>query len=80
LVAGQWLDPHRSQQLLDDLAELPAQRFPHTSLLGRMWELRHHFTAYDAAYITLAEATDSVLYTTDAKLAKGHRAHVELFS
>ena len=49
-------------------------------LLGRIWELRHNFTAYDAAYIALAEATGSVLYTSDEKLSKGHRARVVLFT
>lgn len=59
---------------------LPAERFSHVPLLRRMWELRHNFTAYDAAYIALAEATHSVLFTCDAKLAKGHRARVALFT
>jgi predicted nucleic acid-binding protein len=45
-----------------------------------MWELRHNFTAYDAAYIALAEAMNAVLYTSDAKLCKGHRARVVLFT
>ena len=35
---------------------------------------RHGFTAYDAAYIALAEATSSILCTTDEKLSKGHSA------
>ena len=80
LVAGQRIDSHRSQQLLDGLAALPAERYAHTPLLGRIWELRHNFTAYDATYIALAEATDSVLYTSDEKLSRGHRAQVALFT
>jgi predicted nucleic acid-binding protein len=48
-------------------------------LLARIWELRHNFTCYAAAYIALAGATDSVLYTTDMKLSKGHRARVMVF-
>ena len=59
---------------------LPAERYAHTPLLGRIWELRHSFTADDAAYIALAEATGSVLYTCDAKLTRGHRARVALFT
>jgi hypothetical protein len=66
-------------QLLAGLATLPAERYGHTPLLTRIWELRHNLTAYDAADIALAEATDSVLYTTDEKLSKGHRAQVRLF-
>lgn len=80
LAASRQVDSHRAGQFLEGLATLPALRYPHTPLLGRIWELRHNFTAYDATYIALAEATDSVLYTTDAKLSKGHRARVALFS
>lgn len=80
LVAGRHIDSHRCRQFLAALAELPADRVPHTPLLSRIWELRHNFTAYDAAYIALAEATGSVLYTTDRKLCQGHRARVALFT
>ena len=80
LVALQRVDSHRSEQLLTGLATLPAERYPHLPLLARMWELRHQFTAYDAAYISLAEITNSVLYTSDAKLSRGHRARVVLFA
>ena len=80
LAASGKIDAFRSRQLLADLAELPAERYPHTPLLGRMWQLRHNFTAYDAAYIALAEATDSILYTCDEKLRRGHHARVALVS
>jgi predicted nucleic acid-binding protein len=80
LAAAQRIDSHRSGQFLAGLAALPAERYSHTPLIGRIWELRQNFTAYDAAYIALAEATDSVLYTCDEKLAKGHRARVMLFA
>lgn len=80
LAAEQRIDAHHSRQFLEALDALPAKRYEHTSLLGRIWELRHNFTAYDAAYIALAEATDSVLYTCDEKLAKGHRARVKVFA
>lgn len=79
LTAGQRIDSHRSDQFLTSLAALPAERYSHVPLIGRIWELRHNFTAYDAAYIALAEATDSILYTCDEKLLKGHRARVVLF-
>jgi predicted nucleic acid-binding protein len=80
LVAGQRIEAHRSDQFLKGLAALPAERYSHPPLLGRMWELRHNFTAYDAAYIALAEAMNAVLYTTDEKLCKGHRARIVLFT
>jgi predicted nucleic acid-binding protein len=74
------IDASRSAELLADLTGLPATRQPHTDLLARIWELRHNFTAYDATYIALAEATDATLYTLDGKLSKGHRARVRVFS
>jgi predicted nucleic acid-binding protein len=80
MVAGRRIDSHRSEEFLAGLADLPAERYSHVPLLGRIWELRHNFTAYDAAYIALAETTNSVLYTTDEKLTKGHRARVALFT
>ncbi|HXA51074.1 MAG TPA: type II toxin-antitoxin system VapC family toxin [Candidatus Acidoferrum sp.] len=79
LVAGHRIDAHRCEQLLTDLAAFPAERYPHTPLLGRIWELRNNFTAYDAAYIALAEAAGAVLYTSDRKLRTGHGARVMLF-
>jgi predicted nucleic acid-binding protein len=80
LLAGRRVDSHRSEQFLTGLAALPAERYPHTPLLGRIWELRHNFTACDAVYIALAEETNSVLYTSDEKLCKDHRARVVLFT
>ena len=80
LWSGHRVDSHRSEQLLTALADLPADRYEHTPLLHRIWELRHNFTCYDAAYIALAEATNSILYTCDEELSKGHRARVMLFT
>jgi predicted nucleic acid-binding protein len=80
LMEGRRIDWYQSEQLLTGLSTLPAECYAHTPLLGRIWELRHDFTAYDGAYIALAEATHSTLYTTDEKLSKGHRAQVKLFS
>jgi len=58
----------------------PAERYSHTPLIARIWELRQNFTAYDAAYIGLAEAMSATLCTADEKLCNGHRARVELFT
>jgi predicted nucleic acid-binding protein len=80
LARGHRIDSHRSEQFLAALSALPAERYSHTPLLDRIWELRHNFTAYDAAYIALAEATESILYTCDEKLCQGHRAPVVLFT
>jgi predicted nucleic acid-binding protein len=71
----------RAQLALDRLRDTRFVRYPHTALTGRIWELRENLTAYDAAYIALAEALDAPLVTTDARLARasGIRAAVELY-
>jgi predicted nucleic acid-binding protein len=74
------IDPERGRAALADLADLPVYRYPHDLLLPRIWELRHNLTAYDAAYVALAEALDVPLITRDRRLANaaGHHARVEL--
>lgn len=79
LAAARRIDLHRGEQFLEALAALPAERYSHVPLISRIWELRYKFTAYDSTYIALAEATDSVLYTCDEKLRRGHRARVVVF-
>jgi len=61
----------RAVMALEDLADLNASRWPHEPLMWRIWELRHNFTAYDAAYIALAESLAAPLLTCDRALA-GH--------
>jgi predicted nucleic acid-binding protein len=48
--------------------------------LPRVWELRNHLSAYDAAYVALAEALDASLITCDRRMADapGHGANVEV--
>ncbi len=66
--------------LRDLIALLPVERCGHQDILARVWELRANLTAYDAAYVALAELHDAPLITRDVKLAgaPGHRARIEL--
>jgi predicted nucleic acid-binding protein len=68
----------RATQALQDYADIQLKLYPHKALLPRIWELRHNFTSYDAAYIALAEALDAPLVTRDRALGSGHRAKVLL--
>ncbi len=70
----------RARQALADLADLAVTRYPHPPFVPRIWELRHHVTAYDVAYVALAEVLDAPLLTGDARLAgaPGHAAAIEL--
>ena len=77
--SGQVL-PRRADLALTDLDDVPLQRAPHRPLLTRCWELRDNLTAYDAAYVALAEALDTTLLTGDRRLANatGPRCRIEL--
>jgi predicted nucleic acid-binding protein len=70
----------RGALALDRLGELRLTRHAHHSLLPRIWALRNTVTAYDAAYVALAEALAAPLLTRDRRLAaaSGHRASVEV--
>ena len=74
------LDAVRGAEALDDFAHLSLVRHPHGPLLPRMWALRDSLSAYDAAYVALAEALGATLLTLDARLARagGHSARVEV--
>ena len=80
LVQLKQITASRAREALDDHLELFIERAPHREMLQRIWELRDSLTAYDAAYIALAEAIDAPLITCDTKLAHahGHRAKIEL--
>ncbi len=75
------LSEERSRVALDRLLSMRLVRYPHTSFIERIWELKDNVTAYDASYIALAETLDAPLITTDGPLARssGHRASIELF-
>lgn len=81
LVAGGHLTPDRAQDIRTDYDDLLLVRHPHARLADRIWALRDNITAYDAAYVALAEALEVPLVTCDAKLARapGVTASIELY-
>jgi predicted nucleic acid-binding protein len=82
LIRTERLDADRAEQALDDLTALPIRRASHSALLSRCWDLRDNLTAYDAAYVALAEALEATLLTADARLARstGPRCEFELIA
>jgi predicted nucleic acid-binding protein len=85
VVASGEADAGRGEEAIADLLDLPLARYPHDILLPRIWELREHFSASDAAYLALAEGLSDEgvpLLTTDGRLARAVHAHsaVEVLS
>src|ERR1700722_837479 len=72
----------RAEQALEDFSLLYIERHEQQSLLARIWRMRDSLTAYDGAYVALAEALDAPLLTCDVKLSRahGHHATIELIA
>ena len=60
----------RFRNAVTDLLALPMVRFPTGPLMVRAYDLRANVTAYDAAYVALAEGLACPLVTGDARLAR----------
>lgn len=68
-LAGR-LSSTRAQDLLSDFDDMTIERWPSAAALRtRALQLRNNVSAYDAAYVALAESLDCPLVTRDARLA-----------
>lgn len=68
LLAGE-LETHRASESIEWMRDVRLQRHAHTPFLNRIWQLRSNLSAYDAAYVSLAESLDATLVTRDVRLA-----------
>ena len=59
----------RAEQGIAVYRTLSIERHSHEVILQGIWQLRANLTAYDAAYVALAQLLDAPLVTTDARLA-----------
>jgi predicted nucleic acid-binding protein len=66
----------KSREITDDIAslahadllDLRVELVAYDVVAGRIWELRHSLTAYDAWYVAVAELLDAPLATLDRRL------------
>lgn len=61
------ISAERARAAVEALRVLPVKRMQHAPLLARIWELRDNLTAYDAAFIALAEWLGAPCWTRDLK-------------
>jgi predicted nucleic acid-binding protein len=80
LILAHKLSGARADLALNMFVDLTITRHAHTAMLRRIWQLRSSISAYDAAYVALAEALDMPLLTCDARLSRshGHCADIQL--
>ena len=64
----------------DDLMQLDIDLFPFEPFAGRIWELRHNVTSYDAWYVAIAEALNLPLATLDKPLSKSNGVTCEFLT
>lgn len=73
------ITPARARDALTDFDALPIQRWPSAAPLRlRAFSLRDNVSAYDAAYVVLAEALQCPVLTRDARLARSSGHDVEI--
>lgn len=75
------LSESRALDALSDFADLQVERWPSSDpLRRRAFQLRDSISAYDAAYVALAEALECPLVTRDARLSRsmGHDATIRV--
>ena len=72
----------RADEAIADLTDLDLHRHAHVDLLRRAWKLRDNISAYDAVYVSLAEAIGATIVTCDSPLANapGRRRPVEVIT
>jgi predicted nucleic acid-binding protein len=81
VLTGQ-VPEHWARMALDIATAFPMTRYLHEPLMKRVWDLKDNVTAYDAAYVALAEALRAPLVTCDARLARaaGFGTTIELIA
>lgn len=78
LLRGRVETVAKARLIIDDLRNLPLERYEHGPLLQRTFDLRNNFSTYDANYVALAEALGTSLLTADAPLAAATNAHTDV--
>ncbi len=73
LVREEAVPAQRAGEDIRDLLDLRINRYPHFVLLHQIWQLRHNLSAYDVAYVVLAEKLGAAFLTRDERLASASR-------
>ncbi|HEU0055803.1 MAG TPA: type II toxin-antitoxin system VapC family toxin [Gaiella sp.] len=72
LVTAGHVSSRDADRAVGDLVQFDLERYPHVDLIGRAWSLRKSLSMGDAIFVSLAEALDAPLLTTDGRLGRSH--------
>ncbi len=72
------LSEKRLADAVSDFSSLHVDRYPVSTMMRSVLDLRENFTVYDAAYIVLAQALEAPLVTADAKLVGSRKLGVDV--
>ncbi len=75
---GKKLAAARLGEAVEDFTALRIERYPLSTMMRDVLDLRDNFTVCDAAYVVLAQALDLTLVTADAKLTEARRLGVDV--
>ena len=67
---AQIITADQAAQAHADLLDLPIDLWPYELLARRAWQLRENLSTYDGSYVALAEMTETMLVTLDARIAR----------
>ena len=70
MIVARHISSDAGWNALDTWRRLGMTRYPVGWLFDRIWELRDNLSAYDAAYVALAERLECTLLTADGRLGR----------
>lgn len=75
---GGKLTVRQLEDAADDFSSLVVNRYPLSTMMRPVLDLRGNFTVYDAAYVVVAQALEVPLVTADSKLAAARKVGVDV--
>jgi len=77
-VLGGKLASTQLEDATEDFSALRIERYPLSTMMWAVLDLRENFTVNDAAYVVLAQALVAPLVTADAKLLEARKVGVDV--
>jgi predicted nucleic acid-binding protein len=78
LALGGKITGQLASRAVDRITRLGIDTVPVDDLLARMWQVKANISAYNAAYVALAERRSLTLVTADSRLARAASAYCRI--